>query len=120
MLCICALIINLRGIDNQLVHVALNVLLNLLRHRTIQRIRKPVPGQVPTLTCRSVFWLRRRRRPVVSYEKLAMQGMGLQDTSRRFKAMSGSKRSHMAGNSYNAFSLCAMFLGQMICMGNLV
>ena len=105
MLCICGLINNLRVIDNHLVHVALNVLLNLLRHRTIQRIRKPVPGQIPTLTCRSVFWLRRKRRLVVSYEKLAMQGMGLQDTSRRFEDMSESERSHMAGNSYKLNAL---------------
>ena len=80
---------------------------------------KPRSDYVRTITTNTRFWLRRRQRLVTSYEMLAMQGIPIQISARRYGGIEFSERERIAiaGNAYNGFSFCVQLASQTLCLG---
>ena len=91
----------------------------MCRSATLLR-RKPVVNKINAFTKKNLHWLRRGRRHVVAYERLAAQGLSLEMVKKARGDLSESDLYQLSGDMMNAFNLVPSLLAQLLTFDSLV
>ena len=77
---------------------------------------KPKAMTAGAFTCSNLIWLRKRRRLLTGYEKLAFQGVPLEEAVRLTDDFTELQRHQLAGDMMNGFTLVANLMADICCM----
>ena len=96
-------------------HVCPDALGIALRTRNITR-SKPTAKSAGAFSGANLLWLRKRRRLLTGYEKLALQGVSLEEAVDLTHNLSELQRQQLAGDMMNGFTLVTNLMADVCCM----